>query len=263
MDVERLNRAIELRDTARVEEALREFRELGRLTSDPGEKASLLLNESDALAEMGRFDEAERRVREAVDICPTPELRCHASVARADNLTLAREWATALAELDRAATEYRDVIRSEQFRYLYEGIQVRRGLILVQINRFEEARDVLQECISFDLSATYRWKVLYNLGRCYFDLKEPARAKQKFLEFLKAGGDAAHVASAHFLLGTIYYNEGADAKALMEFEWLLPRMTEVGMPGSVLYTWLAKTHKMLGNKSEAERYEALAKKSDR
>lgn len=262
MDVERLNRAVELRDSGRLEESLREFTELGRLASDPGEKASLLLNESDALAEMGRFDEAEQRVREALAVCPTPELRCHASVTRADNLTLVREWAAALAELDRTTAEYPEVIRSEQFRYLYEGIQVRRGLMLVQTNRLEEARGVLQECISFDLNPTYRWKVLYNLGRCYFDLKDPARAKQKFLEFLKVGGDAAHVASAHFLLGTIYYNEGADAKALMEFEWLLPRMVEVRWPGSVVYTWLAKTHRMLGNKAEARRYEALAKKSD-
>jgi tetratricopeptide (TPR) repeat protein len=261
MDVERLNRAIELRDTNQVEAALKEFRELEASTADRGERASLLLNQSGVLAQMGAFDEAEQKLREAVTLCPTPEVGCHGLVARAGNLTLGRRWAAALAELDRATTEFPDLIRCDQYRYLYEEIQTRRGLILVQLNRLEEALVVLKECLSFDLHADSRWKVLYNLGRCHFNLKDPARAKQKFLEFLKVGGDAAHVASAHFLLGTIYYNEGADAKALMEFEWLLPRMAEVKWPGSVLYTWLAKTHRMLGNKAEAKRYAALAEKS--
>lgn len=261
MDVKRLNRAVGLRDTDQAEAALKEFRELEASTTDRGERASLLLNQSGVLAQMGAFDEAERKLREAVTLCPTPEVRCHELVARAGNLTLGRQWAAALAELDRATAEFPDLIRGDQYRYLYEEIQTRRGLILVQLNRLEEALDVLKECLSFDLRADSRWKVLYNLARCYLNLKDPARAKQKFLEFLELESDVAHVASAHFLLGTIYYNEGADAKALMEFEWLLPRMEEVGWPGSVLYTWLAKVHKMLGNKAEAKRYEALAKQS--
>lgn len=262
MDVERLNRATALRDTGQLEEALHEFTGLESVAHEPGERASLLLNVSGVLTQMGRFDEAHRQADRAAALDSEPETLCHALVAHSDAYSLAEKKDSALAELDRALGKYPDILESEQYRYLYEEIQTRRGLLLVRLNRFQDAASILEQCASFDLDEYDRTKVLYNLGRCYFDLKNPSRAKQEFLKFLEAGGDAAYVASAHFLLGTIYYNEGADSKALMEFEWLLPRMAEVRWPGSVLYTWLAKTHKALGNKAEAERYAALAKNSD-
>lgn len=263
MDIERLNRAVELRDADKLEAALREFKELEAVTPDPVERAMVLLNQSTVLARMGKLDDAQDRTREAARLSPSAEVQCNALVSRASGLALAGQGKAAIAELDRALKEYPHVLQSSDYRFLYEDVQLRRGLLLVELERFAEGLAVLQECMTFDLGPEDRWKALYNLGRCYFELKDPARAKQKFLEFLEVGGDNAHVASAHFLLGTIYYNEGADAKALMEFEWLLPRMAEVGWPGSVLYTWLAKTHRMLGNKAEADRYKALAKESGR
>lgn len=261
MDIERLNRAVELLDANRLEDALREFRGLEAVTPDPAERAMVLLNQSTVLTRMGRMDDAQDRTREAAKLSPAPEVQCNALVSRASVLALAGEWKSALAEFDRVLKEYPAVLQSNEYRFLHEEVQVRRALLLVQLTRFKEAQGVLEECMSFDLSPDDRWKVLYNLGRCYFDLKEPARAKQMFHEFLQAGGDAAHVASAHFLLGTIYYNEGADGKALLEFERLLPQAGEDGVPRSLLYTWLGKTHRMLGNKTEAHRYEALARQS--
>lgn len=264
MDIERLNRAIELRDSGQLEESLRKFTELEALTDDPVERAMVLLNESTVLARMGRFDDAQDKTIEARKTSPSAEVQCNALVSHASGLALAGRKKSALAELDHALKVYPLVLQSEHYRFLYEDIQVRRGLLLVQLARLREAQVVLEECRSLALSPDDRRRVLYNLGRCYFDLKDSARAKSTFLQFLQhpSGADLAHIASAHFLLGTIYYNEGSDAKALTEFEWLLPKVADVGMPGSVLYTWLAKTHKMLGNKAQAEKYRMLAKKSD-
>lgn len=263
MDIERLNRAIELRDANQLEAALEVLKELDTLTEDPVERAMVLLNISAVLARMGRLEDAEKMTLKARSISPSEEVQCNALVSHASGLALAGRKDDALAELDRALREYPQVLGTKDYRFLYEDIQVRRGLLLVQLSRLQEARSVLEECNSFDLDRDDRWKVLYNLGRCYFDLKDSRRAKSVFLEFLNFAGvaDITHVASAHFLLGTIYYNEGADAKALMEFEWLLPRMAEAGIPGSVLYNWLSKTHMLLGDKAQAEEYRALAKKS--
>jgi tetratricopeptide (TPR) repeat protein len=264
MDIQRLNRAVELRDSNDLEAALETLQELETSTTDPIERASVLLNQSTVLARMGRVSEALGKSREAMKLSTSPEVQCNALVSYASGLALAGKREAALAELERALKEYPQVLEGEEYRFLYEDLQVRRGLLLVQLTRLQEARSVLEECNSFDLSSDDRWRVLYNLGRCYLSLKEPHRSKLAFLEFLKhaEGADLTHIASAHFLLGTIYYNEGADAKALMEFEWLLPRLGDAGMPESVLYTWLGKTHKMLGNKAQANKYEALAKKPD-
>ncbi len=265
MHTGRLKNAVEMRDAGRLEESLRELEAAESVTPDPVERAMVVLNQSAVLARMGRVEEAQARTRRAASLSPAPEVQCNALHSRAAGLAIAGHLDSALVEFERVLREYPGVLRSEAYAFLYEDVQVRRGLLLTQLNRYEAARKVLEECSSFDLSADERWKVLYNLGRCYFNLKDPGRAKQTFLEFLgrEDQADPTHVASAHFLLGTIYYNEGAGAKALLEFEWLLPRAEQVGMPTSLLYTWLAKTHRMLRNKPEAERYEAMAKAAHR
>lgn len=259
MDLERFNRADSLRNAGRLQESLQEFRELEALTPDLVEKAAVLLNESGVLAEMGRYNEVHGKAQEAISLSPTPEVQCNALVARAGAFRLAGDRDGALASLDHALIEYPNVLRREEFRFLYEKIQVRRGVLLVQLERLSQAKTVLEECLSFELSPDNRWKVIYDLARCYFDLGDNNRAKQMFLDFLKEQGDAVHIVSAHHLLGAIYYKEGAYHKALAEFTWCLPNADDAGMPKPIIYGWLANTYRALGNLTEAERYSALAK----
>lgn len=258
MDIELLNAASGLLHVGRLEDALWQFRKLESCTVNPVEKAMVLLNVSACLERMGRIDEALTTVSEAAALSDLPEVQCNALVASASLHQLGRKPQAALEELERALRNYPEVLRSGEYRFLYEDVQVRRGLLLVQQEQLDQARVVLEECLSFDLDRDNRWKVFYNLARCYFDVGETKHSKQMFLMFLKEQGDAVHIASAHHLLGAIYYRGGDYSKALAEFLWCLPNADEVGMPKSTIYGWLANTYKALGNMTESERYSALA-----
>src|SRR5215472_2760128 len=65
MDTERFQRAMALRDSGQVQGALRELCSLSEATADPEEKASLLLNESRCLIQLGNLEGARERFEEA------------------------------------------------------------------------------------------------------------------------------------------------------------------------------------------------------
>jgi tetratricopeptide (TPR) repeat protein len=258
MDTQRFEHAITLRDAGRLDEAIRELTLLAQATTDPQEKASLVLNESTCLAIMGRFDEARDRLREAIRISPTTEVRARADFTEAVLSRQEGRRAEALTKLDNLLKDYSQLLCTPDHRDLYYEIQRRRGSLLAGVARFREARVVLEECSSFPLDARDEQYVLYNLGACYVNMGENERGKQTLLEALEKGLQGSDAVSSHYYLGTIYSAEKAYAKALMEFEWCLAHVEEGQIPKKHICEWLASTARTLGMKEEAERYDELA-----
>lgn len=259
MDIERLNKAVGLRDAGRFQEALREFQDLREATPEPEEKAALLINESGILADLGRFEEAHNKVSEADNLCAEPELRPNILLARSDVLAASGQREAALDNLEQALKQFGESLRDGPHRFLYEEIQIRRGVILNRLGRVKEARGVLEECLTFDLRENRRPEVLFSLGCSYHDLGDTDRAKRTLAEFLLGAAEPEYVPQAHFRLGVICFRDGAFAKALLELEWCARHAQETGASASLFFEWLAATHRALGQKSEAERYEKLAK----
>lgn len=258
MDTERLERAIALGDAGRVEEALQVFVGLTDSTADPGEKASLLGNQSKCLLLLGRNAEARKTLAMAQQIVPKTQAPLYLDFVDATLSTHEGEWGRALSILEHMQREYGDLLRAPEHCELYEHIQIVRGGALVALSRFREARVALEECLKFHLSADEDRRVLSNLGICYEKLGYRDRGKQAFLEALRKGLEGSRAVSAHYHLGTIYHSEKAYAKALMEFEWCLAHIDEGKIPKKHIYQWLASTATTLGMKEDAHRYRSLS-----
>jgi tetratricopeptide (TPR) repeat protein len=259
MDTERFRHAISLRDSGQVDASLRELETLGDLTADSTEKAAVVLNQGNCLAILGRSREARNRLAEAMQISSVVEVRARADFIEATLSAQEGMREEALKKMDRVLGEHGPLLATPDHRDLYQEIQVKRGFLMVELSCFSDGATVLQECLSFDLSDKDKGDVLYNLGRCYFEVGDTKRAEDKLLDTLKTGAQAGYVFSAHSMLGMIYHQEGAYAKALREFEWCLPHAREAGVPIEGVYAWLATIAGSLGLKDDAKRYAKLTK----
>jgi tetratricopeptide (TPR) repeat protein len=259
MDTERLEKAVAMRESGRVKEALREFVSLTESATDPEEKASLLLNEARCYRLLGQLAEAEGRLSWARRISPRTQGLLYLDEEGAVLQWHRGERDKALKVLDRLYTDYRQLLLTPEHRDLYVRVQSSRGMLLAELTRYGEARQLLQECLSFGSRLTDRVSVLYNLGLCSLKLGGFREAKQRFQEVLRDGSQPDCAARAHYYLGTIYFSEGAYGKALMEFNWCLPHAEEGNISTKNIYQWLASTARASGMREDAERYEELAK----
>ena len=259
MDTQRLQQAIALREADHVEEALKEISALTDLTTDPEEKASLLLNESRCYRLLGQFSKAWEQLSRAQGIATTTE--CSLYLYEEDAIL---HWHRgdrdrALAILNRLHKEHLQLLLRPEHHELYARVQSSRGMLLTELTRYREAKQLLEECLTFDPDLIDKVGVLRDLGVCFDQLKQAERAKGYFQEALQNGAQGSYAFDAHYYLGTIYYAERAYGKALMELKWCLDHIDQGQLPKKHICEWLARTARTLGMKEDAERYDKVAK----
>ena len=259
MNTQRFEHAIALRDSGRVEEALRELTELAASAADAEEKATLLMNVSTCLMNLDRLKEAREHLSHARRIAPRTQGLLYLDFQEAALWSREDRWDKTLKILDRLKRDHGELLLAAEHRELYEQIQYFRGTALVALSRYREARAVLEECNSFHLDVSDELQALYELGACYAHLKENERAKEALEEALRRGLQGPGAVYAHYYLGKIHFSEAAYAKAMKEFEFCLSQADHGQIPKGHIYTWLAATARNLGMGRDAERYESLAK----
>jgi len=260
MNQERFQKAMALRDSGREEEAIHEIRAMAQEALEPIEKAVHMYGEAVCLLRLGRFEEARKCNRQAVAICPSNEIRCRVDLNEVFLCWEERKFQECLRMLNNMLKDYSDLLCTPDFRDLYEQVQFRRGLLLTEFSRPREARPLLEEALSFELDAEDKAKLLYYLGLALYNLGDKADAKARFLGALQGRNDDAVSISVRYYLGVIYSEEGAYGKALQEFERVEPYASLASIENEKIYGWLARTYRMTGNSSEAERCEKLARK---
>jgi len=260
MDQERFQKAMALRDSGREEGAIRELRAMAREAIEPVEKAVYMYGEAVCLLRLGRFEEARRCNRQAIAICPSNEIQSRVDLNEVFLCWEERKFQKCLDMLNRMLKDYSALLCTPDFRDLYEQVQFRRGILLTEFSRPREARPLLEEGLSFDLDAEDKAKLLYYLGLAFFNLGDKKQAKARFLEALQGRNDDDASILARYYLGVIYSEEGAYGKALQEFERVEPHASRASIENEKIYGWLARTYRLTGNSSEAERCEKLARK---
>jgi tetratricopeptide (TPR) repeat protein len=85
------------------------------------------------------------------------------------------------------------------------------ALMLLKANRFEGARDLLEELLQGDPG---NQDILYNLGMCYTELDEPAKAVKTLTECIRY---YPHYSNAYVALGFAYSRLADDEKAREHF----------------------------------------------
>jgi tetratricopeptide (TPR) repeat protein len=259
MDEQRFQRAISLRDSGRLEEAASELRSLVEDSSNAPdiERGLILLNEAICLSHMdGTFEKARRLLEEA-----SPLLGRNRSMRALVDSTdasfyMGRDPKKALQKFDSVSRKYADVLGLPEEIGLYGENQLRRGLLLVELKRYREARPVLEEVLTLDVekdSAFY-----FNLGICYLELRESELARQRLLQALGMGLPEDRIVKTHFYLGVVYFRTRAYGKALQEFEFCEANINKSTLPLRGLYKWLALTCRNVGREESARKYSQLA-----
>lgn len=259
MDIQRFEHALKLRDSGHLTEALHEFAALAESINDPEEKASLLANQEKCELHLGHMKEARDLINQALKIVPRTHVLLYIYFEDAILCWHEGRREEALRILENLKEHHIETLRLLEHRGLYCQIQTTCGVLLAELAYFQEARQVLEECLTFDLQLKDKGDILHNLGVCYLKTGEVECARKKFLETLENGAQEAYIISTHYYLGVIYSREGAPAKALQEFEWCLPHAEDSQIPKEHIYSWLATASQDLGLKSDAERYERLSK----
>jgi tetratricopeptide (TPR) repeat protein len=259
MDQDRFKRAMALAHSGNGQEALHELRAMAREILSPDEKALVFYGQAACLQRLGKLEEARNCNRQAVAISPRDEVRARTDLCEAVLCWEERRFQESLRILDNILKQYSDLLRTPDLRDVYEGVQIRRGILLAKFSRPREARPLLEEALSFDPGLVDMRQALYYLGVTLFNLGEKKAAKARFLELLPGSDDDYWTVSARYYLGIIYSEEGAYAKALLEFERVEPHASWADISKDKIYGWLARTYRLVGNSAQAERCEKLAR----
>ena len=255
---EQFQGAVALRDSGQLEEAAHAFRALVQVASEPERKAILMLGEAGCLGRLGRLEEALRVLREGKRLLPPQSpLMLDFDLAEACMPTGVGRYEEAFKKLNKALEKNAESLRHPDRRYLYEEHTYRKALLLVELARYAEAAPLLEEALGFDLPPAEKGDTCHRLAVCLYHQGEGERAKELFEKALALGGKDCHPMRSRFSLGVIHLNAGAYARALQEFETVLPQADEAKIPRKTVYKWLAASCRGLGLEDDARKYEVL------
>jgi|GEM_PF-808523 tetratricopeptide (TPR) repeat protein len=248
--------AIQLVEAGQFQRAIQCFRSLVERNSDPGKKVDYLVCQANCWIQMGAVGEARHCLATAEEIAETGSVaRLQIDVVVATMLVDEGKSEDALQELSRLLTKYKKQIHIDEFRELYENIQVQRAFILMHLSRNDEARPILEEAQSFELlEEGARSSVHCHLGRCYVESAEYQSAKQQFLDAQRIGVPEDWEAPFRYHFGYALYELGEFGAAKREFILGLQSRAE-GPPLALVYKMLAKVSRKLGEHNEAHLYE--------
>jgi tetratricopeptide (TPR) repeat protein len=264
---------LEARQLARLQEALalgygtepgkavEQLKALLLEVQDVEDRGNIILYEAYFLARAGRTTEARARLRDVAKLWErTGEHDARMAVVDALLDESEGRAASALKKMNRALQRYRNLWSNDDLRGLYEEIQFSRGRLLATIGDKRLALPILKECLTFERPKPDEYFYV-NLGVCYFEDKQCTEAEDALSYALSKDLDTKWKSVAHYYLGLVYYNQGALAKAMNQFESALEASKEARTPPKFIYDALARTSKYLGLDAEAKRYAHLANHS--
>ncbi len=260
MNESAIQRAIEAGDPDSAAEAIKEIDLRLRSSTDGKERANLLLNKAVFNGILRRFDESRKQLALALEQAPEdPDIHIQYDFIEGSLYDQEGKPSEAFVRLTAMLSNYSERLAHPAFRFMYEDLQLRRGLALARLESFGEAIPLLKEALSFDLAREHRSDVLSNLGLCYLELREFELAKDRFLEAAAIGLTREWVGQVHFGLGVTYFYTNLFQEAKREFRLCEEHAAEYQLAIVSVYAWLSRVCKLLGEGSESERYARLAK----
>jgi tetratricopeptide (TPR) repeat protein len=268
MDEQRLIRACEFRDQGRFEEASEELNHLAADTTDPVDKAGVLLNSVATYIAWGKLELAKRQldsVQKLVfalkdqDDQRVRDLIINLGIAAADINAAEGDYEGASVKLGTLLEQHRPELQQPEFQGSYELIQTRRAFLLADIGRWREALPILQMADSFETQS--RALISFYLGHSYVEASESLKGKEKLLEALGIGLPHYLAYRARHALGRAYHNLEAFEQAKIEFEKCVQTADPEYIRRGKLWNWLWSCCTQLGLQKEAAHYANLTRAS--
>jgi tetratricopeptide (TPR) repeat protein len=161
----------------------------------------------------------------------------------------------ALAKFDLLLKKYGQKLKEPELRESYEMTQARRGFILADLGRCEEALPVLEEAEFFE---ERKAETHFYLGHCHVAGREYAKARGKLIEALRLGLPPRLEYRAHCELGIVHYRLKDYEQAKVEFEKSAETADEEYIRQAQIWKWLESTSRALGLKDQVEHYSKMA-----
>ena len=257
-------RLMELRNSGRIEEAIRESDILVAASTDPNEKASVLTNEHVCFCILGRFVEA-REVLQRIQALEITDLGVRLNAEFCEPCLLIDEGKPeeGLSAFAGILRRYSSLLKDSEFRYLYEDIQFRRAWTLFGLGRHTEALPILKEASSFTFEkAEDEQRMHFALGVSSEEAGEIQIAKERYV--LVAGFDFKNDLEqrARYRLARLHVADHAFAQARKQLEIILADypIEHFVVPRKYVYAQLSIVCSQLGDKANANRYNEMAKR---
>lgn len=253
--------ALQLARTGKLREAIRHFKELASQSPDLHEKATFLIEEANCHRQLQQFEEANACVNEAKKFTGRDALAA-AQVDYFEATLLIAEGKSeeGLRALSIIVEKYPNELADQEGRALHEQIEMQRAFALIQLDRNEDARVILEEVIQLPLSDEYRRDVHCHLARCYFELGHYGLAREQSELVEKLGPSDDWATTFHYYFGYTLYELKEFALAKRQLLLCLQSGPN-GPPQSYVYKLLAAIHRKLGESDKARQYMSAAKRS--
>jgi tetratricopeptide (TPR) repeat protein len=254
--------ALQTRDPATAEEAFREIDLQLGLLEDASQKADLLIRRAVLLGVLQRFVDARKSLELAsAQASGDGDIQLQVDYIRASLYDQEGDSGRAFEHLTALLSRNHERLSKPDLRFMYEDIQLRRGLDAAGVRKFQEAIPLLVESLGFGLSLEDRSNALSTLGLGYGELGQYERSKEYFLKACNIGLLKDWEGEVHMRLGIAYAHLDHFLEAKSEFRLCEDKASEYGLETTKIYGWLSWVCKGLGEKAEAEKYASLSRLS--
>jgi tetratricopeptide (TPR) repeat protein len=265
MDMSHFERIAELRDSGRLEDAIRESRVLLAETTDANGRASILTGVHVFYCTLCCLKEARQTLGELKQLHISDlEVLLNAEFCEPTLLIQEGRYEDGLSAFVAMLDRHREAFKEERYRYLHEDIQCRRALTLVGLSKFKEALPILRDAVSFSFSqATDEQQVHFAMGVCLEDANDTEAAKQGFIRVVGFGLKNDVEERALYRLAILHYKTGALAQAKQQLETILrdfPNQSPA-VPRKQVYEGLSQIYRYLGDQANEKLFMDLAQKT--
>ncbi len=258
MDEQHLLHACELVSEGKYREAYDEFMRLAENTPDPLEKAWPLIYAANALQTLGKDEAATAQLLAARTLIeghrpsnPATNEKFAAAELFLDFEDADIFWQrgssleAALNRFDEIVYKHRLALKDPGSSDLCDAIQIRRAFILSDLDRWEEALQILQQ---INQPKEFEKYIAPHLGHCYLVARNYIKAEEALTQALTLGGLPPGLeCRAHFELGVVYYNLQKNAQAKSELEQCIATAGAGYLQNSVIWNYLGRTSYKLGD----------------
>jgi tetratricopeptide (TPR) repeat protein len=255
-------RIFELRDTGRIEEAIRYAEQLLAEASNPDDVGALLTGITSFNLLLGRVVEARRALQKLMGLeIPDLEVRLNADFMEPCLLVQEGRTEEGLMAFVAILAREGEFIHDDRFRYLYEDIQCRRAWALIELSLFAEALPIVRESISYAFEeVSDEQRMRWALGLCLEETGDTASAVQEYFRVIGFNLPNEVEEQARCRLARLLVQTGALAQARKQLELVLEQFSEREpiVPRSFVYEQLSIVCRSLGDEANSERYKYLA-----
>jgi len=159
-----------------------------------------------------------------------------------------------LAILDSIIEQYPEVLTAPDYEDLKIKVLSMRGIVLTGLERYKEARPLLELAVDKDFG---KKRTLFYLGLCCYYLGDLPNVQRYMREALALDLNPQYALSTHYYLAMAYLWQEKNAWAGQEFEWCLLHIEAGGVRRDYVINGLVRTSEALGQKDDAQRYSKM------